>query len=328
MVATFSGVLVEVPPAGLGVDDGSRPVVPASPGVRRAPWRRWAVPYLYLLPAIGVVGVWIYRPLVEIAQLSVFQWNLLPTSPKRPVGGANYRRVLELPALHQASANSLRYVIGLLLFTVVLPTGIALVGARLGRRPRDVYGAIAFVPVLVPPVAVAALWQWMLDPRGLVNQLLRLVGVPPQNWLHESSVALPAIILMTGWHTLGLAVLIVTAGLANIDAEYAAAAELDGASRWQITRWVTLPLLTPSIMMMVLVTVILTGVWTFPMIDALTQGGPSQATTNLNYLLWQFGFRSFNIGLAAAAGVLFCVVFSVIAIGLLRLTDRFSFHDS
>jgi len=123
-------------------------------------------------------------------------------------------------------------------------------------------------------------------------------------------------------------VLIFSAGLTGINREYVEAAQLDGASAWQVARFVTIPLLSPTILFMVLLTVIHSAQWTFPLINVLTAGGPVNATTNVYYLLWEFGFHNFNVGFSSAAAVLFFAVFGALAWLFSWLTDRYSFYDA
>jgi multiple sugar transport system permease protein len=180
------------------------------------------------------------------------------------------------------------------------------------------------VPFLVPPVASATVWQWLLDPSGgFVN---RVLGTHV-NWLHDGTWALPAITVMTGWYLMGFAVLVVAAGLSNINPDYTEAAMIDGASRGQTTRWITVPLLSPTLVFLVLMTILLSAQWTFPLIDTITQGGPSGATTNVYYLLWNYTFQSFDAGLSSAAGMLLFAVFGVVAAGLVLLGEKLSVHD-
>ncbi|WUI93436.1 sugar ABC transporter permease [Nocardia puris] len=285
---------------------------------------RAAVPYLYLLPALAFLVVWTYRPLVQAVELSMYSWNLLPTSPAEPVGTANYRRLLELPSFRDSLVRTAVLIGGLLPFTVLLPLALALLGRRVGARARTVYQALIFTPFLVAPVAAAAVWRWLLHPGG--GAVDRLLG-SGRNWVYDATTAHPVIIAITGWQLLGFATLVVAAGLAGINPDYDEAARVDGASSGQIRRWITLPLLTPTLLFLVLTTVLLTPTLTFPLIDAMTQGGPAQATTNVYYLLWDYAFHSFDAGLGAAAGVLLFGGFAVIAGVLVRLSEKVSFHD-
>jgi len=296
-------------------------------------WRRtFAVlqPYLFLLPALVTIGVWIYRPLVETFRLSFFQWNLIPTTPKVPVGWENYHRVLTLPEMGQALRNTLIYVGGLVPFSIILPLAIALLISDVTGRLRSIHRVIIFIPVLMAPVVVAIVWQWILHPtQGVLNETLKTVfHVQPINFLRGRQSALWTIVAITGWRQLGFSVLLFSAGLTNVSRDYLDAASVDGASRWQIVRDITLPLLSPTIMFMALLTVLLSAQWTFPLINVLTQGGPLDSTTNIYYLLWEFGFHNFNIGFSSAAAVLFFVGFGVLAFLCTRMIDRFSFYDA
>lgn len=303
---------------------------PAGPAARPPLARRIAnaQPYLYLLPALVGLAVWTYWPMVRTVQLSFVEWNLVPAVPIRPVGLSNYQQVLGLPELWEATRNTVLYIVGLLLFTVVLPLAVTLLTRRVRGRLRTFYRAAIFAPFLVAPVAAAVLWRWLLAPDGgLVNQGLTTLGLDPVNWLREPGPALVAITVIAGWQLLGFAVLVVSAGLSGISGDYAEAASVDGASRWHITRTITIPLLSPTLLFMASYTILLAAQIVFPIVDALTQGGPGDATTNLYYLLYEQAFRSFDAGLASAAGVLFFCVFAVFAVLMVRALDRWSFHD-
>ncbi|MEU5695124.1 sugar ABC transporter permease [Actinosynnema sp. NPDC020468] len=311
-------VFVELPAPEPGpVPEVSRPSLP-----RRV--LRGAPPYLYLAPAVALLVIWTYRPLVQTAQLSFYSWNLLPTTPMTPVGLGNYERLLAQPEIGDAVWRTVLVVLGVLPFSVVIPVLVGML-TRHVRRMKTLYQALVFAPMLVAPVASAAVWQWLLAPRaGAVNRLLGTTT----NWLQDPEGAQVVVILITGWHVLGFATLIVAAGLSGISGDYAEAAALDGASRWQITRWVTFPLLSPTLVFLTLMTILLSAQWTFPLIETLTQGGPADATTNIYYLLWDVGFRSYDAGLSAAAGMALFVVFSAIAALLVWLSDRLTFHDN
>jgi multiple sugar transport system permease protein len=271
-----------------------------------------------------------YWPVVNTLELSFFQWNLLPNIPRRPVGLANYQNVLTLAEMGRALANTGIYIAALLPFSVGLPLAVSILVADIGGRWRRIYRAILFLPVLMAPVVVAAVWRWILHPtHGVLNVALQQIfGVEPIAFLRDSAIAIWTIVGITGWQFLGFSVLIFSAGLANINRDYVEAAQLDGASRTQVVRHITLPLLSPTILFMVLLTVIHSAQWTFPLINVLTGGGPLNATTNVYFLLWEFGFRSFNVGFSSAAAVLFFVAFGLVAWVFTWLTDRYSFYDA
>ncbi|MFE3003277.1 carbohydrate ABC transporter permease [Nocardia sp. NPDC059246] len=201
---------------------------------------------------------------------------------------------------------------------------IALAGRRVGPRARTVYHALIFTPFLVAPVAVAAVWRWLLHPRtGFVDSVIG----SQRNWVYDAQTAQWVIVGITGWQLLGFAVLVVWAELAGISGDYDEAASVDGASPGQIRRWITLPLLSPTLLFLVLTTVLLSPILTFPRIDTMTQGGPAQSTTNIYYLLYEYAFHSFDAGLSAAAGVLLFLGFGVVAAGLVWISEKVAFHD-
>jgi multiple sugar transport system permease protein len=319
-------------------DAGVRPWQPAAVARGRARARGRAAarvmraiePYLYLLPALLCVGIWVYRPLVEVARLSFLQWDLIPTTPQVPVGISNFTSVLTLPELGQALKNTAIYVLGLLPFSIILPAAIALLIADIGGRSRGAYRSIIFVPVLMAPVVVAIIWERILAPAGgITNAMLATVfHVGPISFLSGTRSAIWTIVGITAWKQIGFAVLLFSAGIASISHDYMEAARMDGATALQIVRDITLPLLSPTIMFLVLLTVLLSAQWTFPLINVLTQGGPVGSTTNIYFLLYKFGFENFNIGYSAASAVIFFVAFGALALVCIRLIERFSFYDA
>ncbi len=295
--------------------------------LRRAYW--WQA-YLYLLPAFIVIAIWIYWPVITTLQLSFYEWNLLETTPKIWIGLENYQQILTLPELGLALRNTGLYMVGMLPFSVVLPLLIALLIQGVVGRARTIYRTMIFAPMLMAPVVVATIWSWIMNPvGGLLNRTIQALGGPGNiYWFRDGTLAMLAIIVITGWKLLGFSTLIFSAGLASINAEYNDAASVDGATGWQQIRHITLPLMSPTILFMLMLNVLFSSQWTFPLINVLTQGGPRDATTNIYYLLWQFGFKNFNIGLSTAASVIFFTVFGLLALAFVWLSDRLSFYDS
>lgn len=302
-------------------------VAPRTSRVRRA--GAATVPYLYLLPALASFAVWVYLPLADTVHYSTVSWNLLPTAPEVGVGLANYRTVLGLSALRQALSTTGLYLGGLVLLGVIVPVLLGAMTRKLGPRVRAVYEGVLFVPVLISPIVAATIWTFLLAPNGgLVNEFLAHFGVASQNWLVQPDTARGAVVLITGWKVLGTSVLIVAAGLAGISPEFHEAAEIDGAGRLRTFREVTLPLLSPTLLFLFTTAVLLSeSQIIFPLISSLTQGGPGNATSDLYYLLYSYGFTSFDVGLASAAGVLFFAAFAVIAVACVALLDRFSLYQ-
>ena len=308
------------------------PVVVAHKAARPAWPRRLldaATPVLYLLPALAGLVLWVYKPLIQTFQYSFYKWDLLPTNPRVFVGWSNYHRVLTLPQLWSALRTTGIYIVGMLVLAVLVPLVLAVLTQQVGPRARSVYRTLVFVPVLVAPVVAATMWSFMLAPNGgIVGQVLSWFGVGQVNWLQEPGTARLSIVLISGWKLVGVSLLVVSAGLAAISSDYYEAAEIDGATRWQTFREVTVPLLSPTLLFLVMTSVLLSSQIVFPLLNSLTQGGPAGATTDIYYFLYQYGFSSFDVGLASAAAVLFFILFGLVALGCVKLLDRFSFYDN
>lgn len=297
----------------------------------RGRWQRVhrVAPWLYILPAAICFGIWVFEPLLRAFWLSFFEWNMLPDAPKTYVGLANYANILHLDRLWQAIGNTGVYIVGLWPIAVAIPLAVAIYTQDLPARSRNIYRALIFVPMIIAPVVAATVWRWLLDPdHGVLNLALQAVGFAPIGFFTDPRFAMGSIIVITGWKLVGFSTLILAAANANINPSLIEAAGMDGASRWEIIRDIRLPLLLPSVLFLTMMTVLLGSQWSFAYIDVLTQGGPLGATTNIYYLLWDFGFSSLSVGWCSSAAVLLFLAFGAVAVALLHFIDKFSFHDN
>ncbi len=297
---------------------------------RRAPTLRapWLAPALLLAPAMVTLAIWIYWPLLEAFRLSFYEWNLLPTSPPVFVGLENYAQLLKLPELRRAAWNTAVYTLGLLPLTVALPLVVALMTRDARGRAGRIYRALIFVPMMIAPVVVAVVWRWLLNPDfGVVNKIMTSIGLPSVRFLQDPDIAIWSIIFITGWKLVGFSTLLFAAAITNIDQALVEAARLDGASENQIAWRIFVPLLMPVTVFLSVLTVLHGAQWSFVYINVLTQGGPRNATTNLYYLLWEYGFSTFAIGWSTAAGMMLFALFGVAAIVGVRLMQRHDRHQ-
>lgn len=286
-------------------------------------------PWLYLAPTLVTLILWVYWPLVDALRLSFYQWNMLPTAAPIWVGAKNYTAIFALPKFWQAIRNTGIYVLGLLPMAVLIPLALAIYTQDLPPRARNIYRGIIFVPMIIAPVVAAAVWRWLLDPgHGMVNEVITAFGGEPVRFLQDPAIAIWTIILLTGWKLIGFSTLILSAANANINPALIEAARMDGASRWEIIRDIRLPLLRTTILFLFLMTVLLGAQWTFSYIQVLTEGGPLGSTTNIFYVLWDFGFSSLSVGWSSAAAIILFAGFGLFALILFRLMDRYSFHDN
>jgi multiple sugar transport system permease protein len=276
-----------------------------------------------------MLGVWVYWPLIQAFILSFYEWNLLPTSPKTFVGLDNYTSLLGLSEMRKALWNTLFYIIGLFPMSVILPLVVALFTQELGGRLRNIYRGLIFVPMIIAPVVVAIVWRWLLNrDHGLVDAGLAALGFGRIGFLEDAHYALGTMIFITGWKLTGFSTLLLAAANAGIDKSYVEAARMDGASRWEIIRDVRLPLLSPTILLLSMMTILLGTQWSFIYINVLTHGGPLKSTTNIYYLLWDYGFGNLSVGWSSAAGMIAFAGFSAIAFLCLRAMNKRAVYDN
>jgi multiple sugar transport system permease protein len=307
--------------------------VPVAPPLERASLSRRTrrrvplEPYLYLLPTLLTVLAWVYVPVARTVQLSFVEWNLLPTAPQLFVGWQNYARLLMLPELPGALWNTLLYVVGLWPIAVALPLAIALLTERVRGGARAIYRGLIFLPMVLAPVVVAAVWRWLLSPTGIVNAGLGLEA-EPLRFLRDPNLALWTIVFVTGWKLIGFSTLIFSSAISGLDRQVIEAARLDGASEGQVVRHIVLPLVSPTTLFLTTLTILLGAQWSFVYINVLTQGGPLGATTNIYHLLYQYGFGNFAVGWSSAAAVILLIGFGALAWLCQALTRRLAFFDS
>jgi len=283
------------------------------PGRGRSRRRRntaWVL--FFLLPSAVPLALFTLAPMVASLWVSLHEWNLI--SPARWVGLDNYAALLADPRTADVFRNTLLYLVGYLPLVYVGGMGLALLLNR-SLRGRSLFRAAYFLPVVTSWVVVALVWQWLLSPGdGLVNQLLGAVGLPQPGWWTDPTWAIPSVVLASAWKDLGFVMVILLAGLQAIPQEIHEAARIDGASRWQHFRWVTLPLLSPSTFF-VLVISLINGFQVFDQVYVMTGGGPSGASQVVVGQIYDLTFRYGRAGEASALSwLLFAVILLITAV--------------
>ena len=285
--------------------------------------RQWHLaPFLYLAPMIVLLAVFTYWPLLHTIYLSFVQWNMNPDQPMRWVGAANYRGIFNSPLFDAAFRNTLIYIIASIPLKVLLPIPIAIFVWTLATRGQ-VYRALLFLPTLFSFTVVAVVFLWMLNPiGGHFVQIARLLGGQWPNVLTDPDLAIWTILLISTWKVIGFNTLLYVAGLASINRDYVEAMRLDGASDWRLVRHLLWPLLTPTTLFVLISTVIFAIQQVFTPIDIMTEGGPQNGTTNLFYMVYQYAFRTFNVGFGAAGTVIIFAFLLAITLLKMRTLDR------
>jgi multiple sugar transport system permease protein/sn-glycerol 3-phosphate transport system permease protein len=271
---------------------------------------------------IVLLAVFTYWPLMHTFYLSFVQWNMNPDQPMRWVGAANYRGIFNSPLFDAAFRNTLIYIIASIPLKVLLPIPIAVFVWTLATRGQ-VYRALLFLPTLFSFTVVAVVFLWMLNPiGGHFVQIARLLGGQWPNVLTDPDLAIWTILLISTWKVIGFNTLLYVAGLSSINRDYVEAMRLDGASDWRLVRHLLWPLLTPTTLFVLISTVIFAIQQVFTPIDIMTEGGPQNGTTNLFYMVYQYAFRTFNVGFGAAGTVIIFAFLLAITLLKMRTLDR------
>lgn len=282
-------------------------------------WQHGAVIALFLAPSLVPLLLFTVGPMVAAAGLSLVRWNLL--RPPEFVGLDNFARLLGDANFRAAVLHTITYVAGYLPLVVV---GGMVIALALNQRLRGlaIFRTAYFLPVVTSWVVVALMWRWLLDPgAGVVNHALGLLGIDGPGWYNDPAWAMPSVILASAWKDLGFVMVILLAGLQSIPEEYYEAASVDGAGRWTRFRHITLPLLTPSLFF-VLVISLINNLQVFDQVWVMTKGGPAGATSVVVEQIVTNAFSYGQMGYAAAMSWVFFVVLLLITLVQFRLQRR------
>ena len=298
--------------------DTLTPRHPVTPSRPRDRWFRYGMTVPTILALLLVVAF----PLAFALYVSTHDYDLTEGGIGDFVGAANYARTLADELFATAARNTAVLAVSVVTLELLVALGLSLLLNQPGLRFRNVYLAILLIPLLVSPIAVGLIWRLLLHPDlGAVNWVLGLFGLPKQEWLSGQATAMPAIVGIDVWHETSLMIVIVLAGLTALPRDPIEAAAVDGANRWQAFWTVTLPLLTPVLLVAVLIRTI-AAMKTYDLIYILTRGGPGSATETVSYSIWKNAFTSLEMGNAAAASFILLAVILVLTILLVRVMDR------
>jgi len=266
---------------------------------------------------VGYFLFWLYPMIISVIRSFSF-WN--PLLPNRWIGLTNYERLLE----DSLFLISLKNTVFLALYTVptsvIISLGVAIGLGALGRKTRNIFATIYYLPIITCATAVAAVWKWIFHPSyGLANYLLQILNLPSIRWLHDPRTALSSVAIVAVWQVIGFNALILLAGLQGIPDSLYEAARIDGATRWSLFKHITLPLLGPTLIFVIIIQTISSfkifefvfimppggsGVW--------AGGGPGNATRTIVLNIYQKGLKEFSMGYASAqAVILFLVIMAL-----------------
>jgi len=279
---------------------------------------------VFVAPMLVVFGVFSWSPIVQSFIMSFQKTNLITA---HWVGLDNFVNVLSDPLLGTALINTFYFAVLALLFGFPLPILLAVLMSEV-RRGKGVYSALAYLPVVIPPVIAVLLWKFFYDasPTGVFNTILSWVGIAPQPWIQNAMSAMPSLVLEATWAGAGGSIIIYLAALLSVPPELYDAAEVDGASIWRKIWHVTLPQLRSVIFIMLILQVIATAqVFLEPFL--FTAGGPANATITVLLLIYRYAFQNSlggNYGEATALSVMLALFLAVLSFVYFKLTERWS----
>ena len=272
--------------------------------------------YLFLVPAVAILLIFRIIPMIEAAYYSFTKYDLF--SPPQFVGFKNYIDLASDPVFLQSARASALYVVGSVIPVWIISLALAKLILSVTRF-RGWFRGIIFMPVIMSMVVVAVLWRFLYYfPSGMVNTFLGMVGIPPVPWLTTPNTALLSIILIAIWRASPYFMVIFTAGLQAIPETYYEAGKIDGTNAWTEFWYITLPLLRPTFLLVVVMSVIV-ALKVFAVPQLMTNGGPAGATNVVPLQIYKTGFEFFRMGKASAMSMFLFAVMMVFSIIQIRL---------
>ncbi|NLZ70756.1 MAG: sugar ABC transporter permease [Clostridiaceae bacterium] len=283
--------------------------------------RHNGIAYVYMIPAAFGTLFFTILPFIFMIIAAFFKVDLVNIQESRYVGTWNFMMVFTRDnEFTKAVVNTIIFafvtVILLMFVTILMASWLAK-----NTKVHNFAQTLIFTPHISSMVSVAILWVLLLDPRGIINQILALFGIQGPAWLLDSRTSLISVALVTVWKSIGYYCLIIIAGLQALPPEVYEAARLDKASRWCILRKITLPLLTPTLSF-VFIMKFINSFKAFAAIDIMTQGGPQGSSMVLGYWIYNAGRVKFNYGFSMVGAIVLTVLVAVLTYLAQRFFNR------
>lgn len=276
------------------------------------------LPILFPLPAIVFIALLMVFPILYTLYLSFTNWNLTSGMEPSFVGLASYLRVFSEPRFLQALGRTFTFTLFAVTLEVVLGVAIALILNR-AFVGKSVAKLLLLLPLVATPVAVGIVFNLFYDPTiGLLNFALNALGLPQGRWVSSENTVIASLVLVDVWQWTPMITLIVLAGLAGLSEEPVEAARVDGASEWQILRYVTIPMVMPVILTAMILRLI-DALKTFDIIFAMTGGGPGYSSETLNIMGFKYSFEYFRMGQSSVILVALFLVVLLCSLGIMKL---------
>jgi multiple sugar transport system permease protein len=287
-------------------------------------WREAAWGYFFIAPGILGVIIFTFFPVFFALGISFTDWSIL--AQPNWVGADNYTRLVVDPIFAKVMRNTLYYTIVSVPLGLVASLFFAII---LNQKIRflALFRTAYFLPVISASVAVSMVWMWLLDSNfGLINLGLVRIGLSPVQWLSNPLTAMPAIIIVSVWRSMGWNMIIFLAALQDVPEDLYAAGKIDGANNWQLFRSITLPLITPAIFFTT-ITGFIGSFQGFDLVYNMTQGGPARSTSVVGYYIWETAFKYSKMGYGAAMAYVLFGIILVITLVQWRVRRRWVFGE-
>lgn len=282
-------------------------------------------PYLFLLPALAVLGIAVFYPAFQAFSLSFTQYDLDLTQAPQWVGLKNFQKLFNDKVFWQTIRNTFLYLIGVVPILVIVPLGLAILVNQKLRGIRW-FRIAYYTPVIISMVVAGIAWKALYASDGILNQLLKIGGftdgIP---WLTSPDLALWSVMLVTIWKGLGYYMVIYLAGLQGIPVDLYEAAAIDGSHGWQKHWDITIPLMRPYLSLVAVISSI-SAMKVFEEVYIMTQGGPLNHSKTVVYYVYEKAFQDLEINYASAIGLvlfLFILILSIINLKISRNTPTF-----
>jgi len=279
-------------------------------------------PYLYLLPALIAFVVFKYWPIIYAGALSFAKWNFV--GKIKLVGFSNYAHMFSSNLFTSSFINTIKYTAILMPFYIIIPLLLAILILKIKNNfLSSLYKILIFMPTILSFAITCMVWLWMFNPGfGVINIILSKFGISKLFWLSDEYLSFWSIVIVSGWKAFGYNMIIYIAGLSAIDPCLMEAAYIDGANTWQTFWKIKWPLLSPTTLFIVINSLIYASDKAFIPINILTKGGPHEATTNLAYAIYVYGFELFNSGMANAVSIFTFIIFLIVTFMLTKFMNK------
>lgn len=300
-----------------------------APRFRRTPQSRlrrqealWAL--VCVAPALLGFVLWHFGPIVASLLMAFMDWNMVGTP--RWVGTANFQQILGGDQLFRQSLKvTTFYALGSVPLRILFAFALAML-LNQQLRGLSIFRTIFYIPSIVPVVASSVLWLWLFNPDfGLLNSILRPLGVPKLQWIYDTRMVIPSFILMSLW-SVGPMVIIFLAGLQGVPRHLYEAVEVDGGNSWHRLRHVTLPMITPTILFN-LIWSIIGALQSFTQAYVMTQGGPNDASLFYVLYLYRKAFEQSQMGYASALAWILFVIIAVLSVLVFRSSSAWVYYE-